>query len=528
MIMKNKFKLLQTIFLVFILSITAVSATDYYFQIEIDHNFDEDQEVVCDVKYDENERTWVVDDNSNSDDLILEKNFDETIEIDCNSDLDEINLRVYEKDTDDKIFSERYDDTDKFDYELELVDKDDEWFSIKMDQNFNANDEIKCELRIDNKGYDFEFNDDSSSKDLTIERNYKDEISYECDEDVDRMVFKVYDDSEDEIYSKEYEDKYKFDFNIDDLEEEYELKIQLDHDFEGDEITCDLDIKGKDDKSYTFDEDSTNSQLNINEFFIDEFTFDCDSDIDIMNLYIYDENGDKIDEKEFENEDKFDYELKKGEYDFFIQITNQFNTDEEISCDLNIDSDKEDSFDFDDRSSIGDLRLEGQFNEDFELKCDKEMDSVEILIFELDDENNEIDSKSFTNKDTASYSILDDYLKVEPVTVTPEPTPANTNVEEETPIETTVSNSTSGSVQNTNSQNPVEVNSTSQAIQNSIEEEPETTDTSSNKYLGLSIIFMICLVIIFVLFYFREVLFEQKRPKRRNEKVDLDFLKKRK
>ncbi|MDA3854827.1 MAG: hypothetical protein PF569_01115 [Candidatus Woesearchaeota archaeon] len=540
--MKNLNKLLIIQLIVLIFTLNSAFSSNYYFNIEIDHDFVDSDEITCEVIYDDRDRTWVVDEDSDNYDLELEKNFDDFLEMDCDDDLDEINLRIYEIDTDDKVFQETYDNEDKFEYELDLVDKDEEWFSIEIDHNFGSSETIDCELTIDGTEFDYEFDADTDNDNLLIEMNYDDNIDFQCDDELKDMELIIYDDDEVEVFSKKYEEDDNLEFDNDDLDDKYELKIVIDHDFDGDDISCDLIVDNIEESNFDFDEDSTSSDLTIYAYFIDSFEFDCNDDIDEINLYIYDDNGDKIDSENYDDEDKFEYELNTGNYELFIQITNEFSSEDEIECDLIIDGEKEEDYELTDSSSFGDLRIEYQFENEFEFICEEEMEKFNVFIFNnFDFNDDQIDEREYLNTNKLKY-VINEKEVIEEIIVE--------EIQEEPEIEVTVE------IENNNNNNEINIDDelvtyenqqdsnldentlndnndeNQQNLDSSKQEEliQENSNKSSNigKIVIIAIIIFVFIFLIYVVFTNKEIFFDPKPKHKKKEKVNLDYLKKRK
>ena len=412
--MKVKYFILPLIMAMFIMVANGASY-DFSFKIEIDHDFDEDDEITCDVTYDDTEREWTFGDNSDNDELIFEKNFDNTIELDCNDKIDEITLYIYEDD--EKLEKLVYENEDDFEYLINFADKDEDWFEIEIDHDFNG-EKIDCELKIDSKYYDYDFDEDTDGDDLTIERNYEDTIEFDCDEKLDEIVFKVYDE-EDELYEKIYEEEDSFDYERGDNDVIYEFRIDIDHNFD-DSVSCELVVDDNEEFNYDFDENTDSGDLRIVKDFAEKIEFDCNEDLDEITLYIYDDDGEKIDSLDYEDEDKFEYEVREGLYDLFIQVTNSFDLDETIECDLYTDGEKVEDFEFDSSSGISDLRIEDEFNSQVEFVCDENLDEMIFIVFEdeEEDEGDEIYKRVYSNEFSFMYDInnnINEEANTEPV-----------------------------------------------------------------------------------------------------------------
>lgn len=523
---------------------------EYTFKIIIDHDFDDDEEIECDLIYDDSEKSYTFDENDDKDDLTKEKDFTENIKFDCDENLDEITLQITDQ-TGEEIFEEDYNNEDRITYKLETYNEEDEWFEIEITHDFGS-DEIRCDLIIDNREYDLEFDKDDTTNTLKIQKNFKDTIDFDCNEDLDEIEFTVYDDDNDREYEKDYETEDKITFDINDEDKEtYEIRIELTSDF--DETTkCDIEIDGNSEGTETFTDSSSSSDKKLIYDIKETIEFDCDEDIEEIDLRVYNEDGDKIHSEEYDDDDNFEYEIAGGEFDYLIQITDEFTKDNE--CDIIVDDKKIDNIEFDSRSSISEKRPEGNFDEYVEITCDNLIEKIVIMSF-YDGESKTLHEKEYLNVKTANF--LADQ-KDEP---TPEPTPepitpveepknetlentTQTNTSQNTQTSSTYNKSRTTSVEtvpsidsltdkyddnrnaeNTNSQK-LSTNSSSTEIPT--EEKPETNT--------LTILFTL-LVIIILVFAVAKLSNNQNKPKhqsnhteenkpqiRRKEKVDFSFL----
>jgi hypothetical protein len=407
-IMKSIFQVIFMLFIVtFAVPVAFSEAEEFEFKLEVDHDFDDDEQIECTIEYDDNSKDFRFDEDDSGDDLVFEKSFTDKIDINCDESVDDITLQVYDQ-TGKEIYDEDFSNEDNLDFDLDDFgyDEDEDWFSIEVSHDFGS-DEIDCDLEIDGDDYQFSFDSDDSSKVLTIEKNYDTEIKFSCDEEMDEIKFEVFDDDGDETYSELFTDDDRVSYDKDQEEmESTEVIIDIEHDFGNDDISCDLEIDGDDSGTYNFDEDSSSSDLKIAVDIKEDINFDCDDRFDEIVVRIYNEDGEKVDILEFKNEDEFDYEVSGGFYDWSLRITNVFEEDDVIDCDITVDGIKTNELELDKNAKISELIHTGNLDYNFELVCDAALDKVEFSTY-FDGESSPIFENVYENELSFEYAQLD-------------------------------------------------------------------------------------------------------------------------
>lgn len=163
----------------------------YDFSIEIDHNFGNNEEISCELIIDNDYiRNYIFDEDSDSGDLLLEKDFAELVEFDCDEDFDDFEFKVLNGNL--LIYEELFSDDDRFTYEIKSENEFE--FTIEIDHTFRNNEEINCTLEIDETGdiYNYVFDDNTDSDDLLIEKNVEDKIEFLCDANFDEIIFELF------------------------------------------------------------------------------------------------------------------------------------------------------------------------------------------------------------------------------------------------------------------------------------------------------------------------------------------------
>jgi hypothetical protein len=403
-IMKSIFQVILMLFIVtFAVPVAFSEAEEFEFKFEVDHDFDDDEQIECTIEYDDNSKDFRFDEDDTGNDLVFEKSFTDKIDINCDESVDDMTLQVYDQ-TGKEIYDEDFSNEENLDFDLDDFgyDEDEDWFSIEVSHDFGS-DEIDCDLEIDGDDYQFSFDSDDSSKVLTIEKNYDTEIKFSCDEDMDELKFEVFDDDGDETFSETYleDDKFSYDKDQEDMEST-EVIIDIEHDFGNGEIDCDLEIDGDDSGTYIFDEDSSSSDLKIAVDIKEDINFDCDDRFDEIVIRIYNEDGDKVDILEFKNEDEFDYEVSGGFYDWSLRITNVFEEDEVIDCEITVDGIKTNDLELDKNAKISELIHSGNLDYTVELVCDAALDKVAFSTY-FDGESTPIFENIYENELSFEY-----------------------------------------------------------------------------------------------------------------------------
>ena len=260
---------------------------------------------------------------------------------------------------------------------------------------------------------------------------------------------------------------------------------------------------------------------------------DCNRNIDDIYVFIYDDNGDKIDSLHFENENEFEYEYTDGEYEAFLQISHQFESGDEIECELVKDGAKNAvDYDFTRSSSIGDLRVEFEFDKRFEFDCDDNFDKIELLIFDSDHTKDEVlDKKTYTNVDKISYVYNSkDEVVEKPIPVEPDSGIGSTPSEPENivELENVTGQANTGSLNTGGNKEGVNVDSSSQTVPDSKPEIENLEEGGSG--LGLFIKILLGVIVLVLVFtYFLGRLTDRKPSYKthsqvhRQPKKDIDF-----
>lgn len=297
----------------------------------------------------------------------------------------------------------------------ELAEKNDISYEmeIAIEYNFSNNEEIMCELELDDEDEKkYYYDDDSDWEDLFLRKSFDDEIIFTCDETIDKFSLKIF---QSKLLEKHYTNEDVFSYTLSSYQksnyDEFTYFINLNHSFSSnEEIECDITIDGSK-ETILFDEDSDYEDLFLTDVFSESIKFDCEDNFDDVYFEIY---SDLEDEVEYENKKSFDYTVGSSSssisYEFRYDLEYDFSRDEELVCVLDTDSrySKTYTFDYDDREK---LYISGRkASEKISLKCDKEIKNLRFRLFDLynraqiDEERVNIKLHSYTiPKDFSTY-----------------------------------------------------------------------------------------------------------------------------
>lgn len=527
------------------------SSPQFDFILEFDHDFDENEDIECEVIFDDRDKNLDFDEDSTSDDFIYENDFEKILEVSCDSNVDEIEVSIFNE-RGSRVDKFDYEDSKGFEYELDLVDEEDTWFNLLIDHKYSSSEEIDCELEVDGYEYDYEFSDESNNYDIAM--NYKDTIEFSCDDELDNVKLKVYDDRELLVFEETYEDDDSFEFESIDLEDIFEIRLEFNHDFDdNEEIICDIEIDDSNDiETLVFDDDSSSRDTIFIDDILEVVTVECDEDVDEIELLLYDESGELVDEKYFEDDDSFTYNVKEGDYLFLVLLEHTFGSDEEIICQYLRDSEFDSTLIFDEDSSILDKRISGSFDVSMELSCDSNLRNVEFFVYEDEDSKQNIYETSLQLVDTISYSFKEENLIVDETSNNENQNLTDTGDEEniivdkeviEEETNTAIESQKDSELSTINTSLDLESKNNVDVIVVGDKEASSTLDTNSQNSSSLSeeegsssfsVIFLLVLficILIYIVFLHKEVLFSKKDKRVKDTKkkdIDFSFLQKKK
>lgn len=393
---------------------------------------------------------------------------------------------------------------------VSLIAADTEYnYELEIDYDFDEDEEIECKLDLGDRKKTETFDENDDRDDMSFDGRFDDSIEVECDErvDIDLRVLDL-DDNEVEDISKDNVRDFVYELEL------YEGVISFEYDFPSsvDILTCELEI---DDRKieYTYDkEDDDSLKEEIEYEFLKETTFSCSEELDELELKIEDPKGFDIYDLLLKDEDEieFDENTPRHIYDLALFFTKDFN-EEEVECDVEIDSVSDFTLEFDDSSSGSERTLEYVFGETFEISCDDEFEEaiVDIVLLEDDDEKvfegNYYDQRtiSISKNDIENWEEKEDEIIEEeekviiPQVVNPRPTQEE---KEEEPIEetTTIQQESETTTTATLNDEEKELNSSTHLQTNTseIEEEKiEENNSTSIIYTFIGIISIILLIV---------------------------------
>ena len=247
-------------------------------------------------------------------------------------------------------------------------------------------------------------------------------------------------------------------------------------------------------------------------------------------MRVYDESGDRIETLTYEDEDKIEYELNLGTYDFLIEIIHDFKDD--VKCELFIDDRNKEKISFTSKSGISDKRIENDFNSNITLICTDKLDKAELYVFESTYKSDGKLLDQYTYKDKSTIELkykseekTEEIIEEEKETTTQPPEPQNQNITQNLDEENLIAD------QNSNNN---ELNASSEEIlQNQTEKNTTSlnqTESAKLKTFGkvLFVFFIIIVIVVLIMGALKAKKQAKKRQPSHKHKVDLEYLKKRK
>lgn len=182
------------------------------FTLKIEHTFSSNQEINCNLTIDsKDKRSYVFDDNSDENNLLIEKTAIETIDFVCDSELDKVIISILDENSQVKD-TQSYNNNDNIKYEILTAGKNEFKFDIEFEYPFDDTNEIECNLTLDNgnvKSYTFDENDD-----LYILNYAADKIDFVCSEVLDEINFRLFDSFSNEQVNEIKSNTKTYSYNI--------------------------------------------------------------------------------------------------------------------------------------------------------------------------------------------------------------------------------------------------------------------------------------------------------------------------
>ncbi|NQZ84794.1 MAG: hypothetical protein HRU03_03665 [Nanoarchaeales archaeon] len=408
--MNKFFKIINYIFLILItINLGFSSIEEFEFKLEFEHDFDNDDYTIeCDITYDGRDKTIDFDKDTNEDDLEYSKKFKYDLEVDCDEDVDEITLYIYNED-DKRIDKIKYEDDDSFEYYLDLVDKKQDWFEIEITDRFR--DDNECTLKVDNEIFDYKFNDDTDSKRLTIQKNYDKTVRFTCDNELSKLEFKAFDNKNNILFNEQFEDSRFLVFDKQILLDSNQLNIELKYDFNLDNSKSKLICKfEKNDITSEF-EFKADDTLEIDQTIDTKFTLSCNDKIEEIKFNILDKNDKKLIEKIYANKKIINYQLYLQDYLFELKI--KANLSKTTYCTQNLDDNKnEQSKKYTYNLDQINYNVKASFDKVIEFHCTNSLDKVTLYVYPNDktksfyeNSKNVLFSKTFGKDKTIDYTL---------------------------------------------------------------------------------------------------------------------------
>ncbi len=181
--------------------------------------------------------------------------------------------------------------------------------------------------------------------------------------------------------------------------EDYDFTIEFDHNFDEDEeIECTIYYDDRD-KVLELDENSNSDDLIYSNDFEENLSLECEDIIDEISILILDRYEEELYDEELDDISEFEFELdlvdEEDEW-FEIIFNHDFNTDEIIECEIEVDSKR---YDFE--ISENKNTYSRNYINTFEVECEDEIDEIILNIY--DDEENLLKKINFEDEDIFDF-----------------------------------------------------------------------------------------------------------------------------
>jgi hypothetical protein len=285
---------------------------------------------------------------------------------------------------------------------------------LEIEHEFSSGENFDCTLDIDDgdEVKTYSFSDSDNYQDLTISKNVEKNIEYVCDNTIDKIILRAY---EEKISSQDdsNQDTLTYTLSTTDKNEysNFNALFIVEDDFSSGSFSCDITIDG-DDTTYNFDNTSTLEEMKIEKPFTDSVTIDCSRNIDTINLEIY--GGDYF-TQESKNSKTLTYEFSTNTQSekFPIEIDIDYDfTNSELVCEVTPDSLSKKTYTFttSNKNTEGLLSIKNiEISEQVTVSCD---DEVNEILTKVQDKFQRVQiENSERNTQTATTTIPADFSK---------------------------------------------------------------------------------------------------------------------
>lgn len=255
-------------------------------------------------------------------------------------------------------------------------DEEEKDFEIAIEVVDDFQNDISCDYETNNNDENFDFENNDELKDLTVVENVEDNLEFNCDENIDIINYVL----SEEIDIEEEDNTDELSYEISDSQKEdfgrFETKIQFEHDFSNNNLTCDITTDDTTQET-TFTNQSSRDELTITKPFQESLDIECDKDFDYARALIFSGQNNK---ESFSNEDEFSFvvdDIIKKQFDFQIFLEYNFNKDT-LTCDLKIDNQQSIPITIEDEEDLNISQFSASSK--YSLSCDDSVDEIQTYV----------------------------------------------------------------------------------------------------------------------------------------------------
>lgn len=291
---------------------TSLPVKEFY--IYIDHEFSQNEEVRCELIVDNGEenRNYIFDSSSRYNDLLIKRSAKEKVEFECDSDLDNIELFIFDR----EIYAQSQSNRDSLSYTISnsvLQSYDEFNYRLFLEKEFSQNEEVSCDIEIDQNSNSRDFDENSQKSDFLFTSTIEENFSLDCEERFERIYLNIFAGN---VFEERFENQRKFEYVISNTRDDtFKFNLFLDYNFQNNEIlSCGLKIDSGNSRNYNFQKDSNLEILNL--FLSDTFNLECNRNLGEVRLEVFDKfNRVQVDEIIYDTDKKsFKIPSDFGEY----------------------------------------------------------------------------------------------------------------------------------------------------------------------------------------------------------------------
>lgn len=166
--------------------------SEFNLEIEVKHNFAPSEEIQCTLEIDGDEADYTFDEDSNSEDFIINEIVNEEFDFDCDNNIDELYYIIYGGDYD----TQEEGDANSIEYEISNLDSDVFDFILYLSYDFENEDEtLSCQITTDDttRTQNYQEDDVENGKIIIDKYSTSKSIGISCDKKIDELEYEILD-----------------------------------------------------------------------------------------------------------------------------------------------------------------------------------------------------------------------------------------------------------------------------------------------------------------------------------------------